>query len=404
MMPITRRELEILLDSPNQRDYVVSAYADLTVQDGFNRHVDLHLRNQTRAAEEALAEAGARKSLEANIEAIRAAVQEHRSSGARGLAVFSSVARGLHQVISLDFPVEDRLIINDEPFLLPLLERWYGQPTYLVLVVDSHQAHLFEAYAGIPQPVREVERDIDEDTQRDKPRFTYKKRFSGAHHERLHDMTEDKFLQEVAEQVGGHFRTGRFAGLILLGQPHVTGAIRRLLDKDTGAAVVEEAAQTMTGKPDDVADDVARVLARWHAERDRQVLDELEERWKQAHLVANGPTEVLDALQQGRATQVIVGSRRDLAGARCKDCHYRFGAPVATCPYCQGECQSRNAVQEILQMALRHRVAVHLFRPNLDRDPLGRAGGVTALLRAEANWAPGTVAAAGPERTLRTEE
>ena len=81
MMPITRRELEILLDSPDQRDYVVSAYADLTVQDGFNRQVDLHLRNQTRAAEEALAEAGARKSLEANIEAIRGAVQEHRSLG-----------------------------------------------------------------------------------------------------------------------------------------------------------------------------------------------------------------------------------------------------------------------------------------------------------------------------------
>jgi len=280
MMSITRREIEILLDSPDQRDYVVSAYADMTVKDGFARHVDLHLRNQARAAEEALATAGARKSLEVNIEAIRRTVQDNGHPSSKGLAVFSSVARGLHHVVPLDFPVEDRLVIDEEPFILPLLEQWYGEPVYLVVVVDSHQAHLFEAHAGIPEPVREFERTIDEDTQRDKPRFTYKKRFSGARHERLHDMTEDKFLQDVADQVGDHWQSDRFAGLILLGQPHVTSAVRRLLHKELQAAVVDEAAQSMTGRPEDVADEVARVLNDWHADRDRRALDELEERWK----------------------------------------------------------------------------------------------------------------------------
>lgn len=36
MMPMTRQEIEVLLDTPDQHDYVVSAYADLMVQDGFN--------------------------------------------------------------------------------------------------------------------------------------------------------------------------------------------------------------------------------------------------------------------------------------------------------------------------------------------------------------------------------
>ena len=44
MMSITRQEIEILLDTPNQRDFVVSAYADLRVQNGFDRYVDQHLR------------------------------------------------------------------------------------------------------------------------------------------------------------------------------------------------------------------------------------------------------------------------------------------------------------------------------------------------------------------------
>src|SRR5262245_59339272 len=52
MMPIAlaRQDIEILLDSPNQRDYVVSAYADMTVQNGFQRHMQRHLENEARAA------------------------------------------------------------------------------------------------------------------------------------------------------------------------------------------------------------------------------------------------------------------------------------------------------------------------------------------------------------------
>ncbi len=80
MMTLTRREIEVLLDSPKQRHFVVSAYADMTVQDGFSRHVETHLRNQARAAEVALGKAEARKSLEANIEVIRRAISAADSS------------------------------------------------------------------------------------------------------------------------------------------------------------------------------------------------------------------------------------------------------------------------------------------------------------------------------------
>ena len=50
MMTLTRQEIEVLLDFSKQRHFVVSAYADMTVQDGFSRHVETHLRNQARAA------------------------------------------------------------------------------------------------------------------------------------------------------------------------------------------------------------------------------------------------------------------------------------------------------------------------------------------------------------------
>ena len=386
MLPITRRDIEILLDSPDRTDYVVSAYADMRVKDGFRRYLDAELRNQARAAHEALANAEARKALDANLEAIQRAVEEAEPS-AKGLAVFTSAARGLQHAVPLDFPVENRLVIDAEPHVLPLLERWFGEPSFLVVVTDSHHIHLFEAHAGVPEPVEALDRDVEEGTERDRSRFNYKKRFSQGRHERLQTLERDGFLKEGAERVAARYKDGNFAGLILLGPPATAAALRRLLPKELESAVIEEGSQAMTSQAEDVADDVERAVETWRTRRRQELLEELEHRWKEKHRVADGPTDVLDALQQGRAAQVLIGTRRDISGARCGSCGYRFGAPVGQCTYCQGVTRPTDAVQEILRMALRHRVPVHLFERN-GKDPLDRAGGVVALLRAEANWAP----------------
>src|SRR5205823_1991433 len=171
-----------------------------------------------------------------------------------------------------------------------------------------------------------------------------------------------------------------------------------LLPKELDIPIVGEAAHAMyAALPDDLTEDVSRLVNDWQAEQERQILAELSERWKRDHLVANGATEVLDALQQGRAAQVLIGTRRDIPGAHCMDCGYRFGAPVMACPYCQGRCRNVNAVQDIMRLAMRHWVPVHLFRVPAPSDPLEPAGGVAALLRAAANWAPNAEVARASE-------
>jgi predicted Zn-ribbon and HTH transcriptional regulator len=150
--------------------------------------------------------------------------------------------------------------------------------------------------------------------------------------------------------------------------------------------VAGEAAHVMTTSPEDLSDDVGRIVEQWRTRREAELLAELRERWRRDHLVGDGPTEVLDALQQGRAGQIVFGTRRDMAGARCGECGYRFGEPVARCPYCQGACKRVNVVQEILRMAIRHAVPVHFLRQGLKDDPVGPRG-VAALLLAGSNWA-----------------
>ncbi|CAN5910471.1 hypothetical protein BH23PLA1_BH23PLA1_30720 [soil metagenome] len=393
MMPITRKDLQILLDTPDEKDYIVTAYADLSVKDGWFRYVEVEMKNLARAVNVALSEAEARTVLEASLDPIRRAI-ETADPTSKGLAAFSGAKRGLFHSVALDFPVSNKIILDEDPYVLPLLERWYGDPTYLIAVMDAHQAQLFEARSGVPSAVTSMEKNIESNVVRDKPRFTYKKRFSKAMHETQQKLDNDNFYKDVARTVEQAWNEGEFAGLILLGQSQNTAVLRRLLHKDVAAAVVEEHSQTMTDKPGDVGDDVTRAMDRWQEVQHQRMMEELRGRWDRKHLVANGPTEVLDALQQGRATAVVFGPRRDMAGARCLECGYRFGAPTVECVYCGGKTQSVNAAQEILRMAYRQPIAeVHLLGFVGTADPLEKANGVSALLRAEANWAPNAEAA-----------
>jgi peptide subunit release factor 1 (eRF1) len=387
MMPMTRQQVEILLDTPARSDYVVSAYIDMTVQDGFQRHLELALKNEARSAAPALAEAEARKDLDANIAVIREVLQNESYPTARGLAVFSSVARGLRQVIPLEFPVDDRLVIDEEPFLLPILERCHAEPSFLIAHFNSNEAHLLERYHGRPEPARDMEReDADDDIQRDKPRFTNKKRLAATHHERLQGAEDTPFFRELAGAIAERWKEGDFAGLILLAPQQDSAAVRKLLPREIEAHVIGEAPHALTASVNALNDVVCRLVDPWEAERRRRILAEMEERRKQGHLLAQGPTEVLDALQQGRAAQLLFSAGRELPGARCSACGYRFGAPVGVCPYCQGRCESRDAAQDILRMATKHRVPVHVFREPAKEDPLATAGGVAALLHADENW------------------
>ena len=62
---------------------MVSASVDMTVQDGFHRSADRSLRDQERAAGDALAMAEAREDLEANMAVIREAVQSQADPSVR---------------------------------------------------------------------------------------------------------------------------------------------------------------------------------------------------------------------------------------------------------------------------------------------------------------------------------
>src|SRR4051812_33982587 len=117
MMPMTRPGIEMLLDRAEGPGLVVSAYTDMTVQDGFHRYVEQNLQNLAAEAAKLLSEADAGKVFEENLDVIREAIRREYAPPAAGMAIFPGTASGLRQVMNLEFRVENRLVIDEEPFV-----------------------------------------------------------------------------------------------------------------------------------------------------------------------------------------------------------------------------------------------------------------------------------------------
>ncbi len=56
--------------------------------------------------------------------------------------VFSAAERGFFRAFALGVSVKDRLVLDEESYLVPLLEAMHRQRRYLVVLTDSHRGRL----------------------------------------------------------------------------------------------------------------------------------------------------------------------------------------------------------------------------------------------------------------------
>ncbi len=124
----------------------------------------------------------------------------------------------------------------------------------------------------------------------------------------------------------------------------------------------------MTTRPEDLADDVSRLIqddrgaARPGASPNSAIAGSRSTWWPTARPTCSTPSS---RAGQPRSSWAAAAT---LSGAICRDCHYRLGAATGVCPYCQGMCRPVNAAQEILRMAMRHRVPVRIFKGTATRS------------------------------------
>jgi rubrerythrin len=385
-----------LLDHSRGQGMVVSCYADMSVA-GTRPLWRKHLAHALQQIEPILsADPAARRALDRDLDTVLAALSAPAAKAARGMAVFASAGRNLARAFPLDTPVTDRLVVDEELYILPLLEYLHRQRRYLVVHTDSRHGLLYEAGRGPMRLIEEISENI--------PRrhgaageLWGKQQATIARHREDHQL---HYRKELVRQIERTWADGRYEGLILLGEHVVLERLRKALPDHLARHVVHAAAHPFAGRTMRLDVKVRHVVTEAMREHDRRVAEQVRTRLADRRGVAIGAQETIDAIRNSQVNwpgYVVMTPDDGRPGWLCPGCGSIFDHAHGPCPYCHAACQKVNLWQEIALLASRHGIPVHFVahEPGLDA-----CGGIIAVLTREHPWeAPPSPAATTPATT-----
>jgi release factor family 10 len=390
MIAVTQDAIQVLLDHPKGEGMIVSCYANTSVTEGFLSLWSQHLKNEAEAIEQRLAnDHQALAQFAKDLAMIRHALEEPAVHHAHGMALFSAADRGFFQAFTLGVPVKDGLVLDEAPYLVPLLEAMHRQRRYLLVLTDSHRGRLYEAAWGHTHLVYQIEEDIPR-RQKSAGELWGKQQATIARHREDHLL---HYRKELAGAIAKAWPDAPFRGLILLGDHKTIAALQPMLPSALEHHTVHTGPYSWARKEPNLDAKVQDVLDEVFRQHDARLMEELERRLHEHHLIAAGPQEVINALRNGQVGYpgyVVLEPDRGQMATRCTRCESVFTTIYATCPVCQGACEKVNLWQEILLFAERHNIVAHV----VDSYPaLAQHGGVAAVLSRAEPWEPATAAA-----------
>ena len=388
MIAVTQEAVQILLDHPKGEGMIVSCYADTSVTERFLSLWSQHLKNEAEAIEQRLAnDHQARAQFAKDLAIIRHALEEPAVQHAHGMALFSAADRGFFQAFTLGVPVKDRLVLDEAPYLVPLLEAMHRQRRYLLVLTDSHRGRVYEAAWGHTHLMHQIDEDIPR-RQKSAGELWGKQQATIARHREDHLL---HYRKELAGAIANAWPDAPFRGLILLGDHKTIAALQANLPSPFEHRIVHTGPYSWARKEPNLDAKVQDVLDNVFQQHDARLMEELERRLHEHHLIAAGPQEVINALwngQVGYPGYLVLEPDRGLMAARCVRCGSVFTTIHDICPVCQGTCEKVNLWQEILLFAARHNIVAHI----VDSHPvLAQHGGVAAVLSRSEPWEPATV-------------
>jgi peptide subunit release factor 1 (eRF1) len=386
----TLKDVQWLADHPRGEGMVVSCYADCSVAAGVRPLWREHLKNEVKRIEETFADAPAAREFHGNVTAIEAVLSSRRLATARGVAVFAASERHLLQTYALASPVPNRLVVNEEPYLVPLLELLHRQRRYLVVHTDTHRGRLYTAVPGAVRLIEEISEEVPKRHRAAGERWG-KQQATIARHREDHIL---HYLKDLARDIERAWPDERYDGIVLLGEHEVLQELRTHLPDLLARQIVGEAPHAWVGKQASLASKIDTVHAEALRGHDRQVLEDVKRRLMEQHQIAIGPQAVIDAIRNdkiGYRGRVVMEPDRGEVASRCTSCASVFPKAVEECPSCGERCEKTNLWQVIALLAAGQHVSVDFIESG---HGLEKHSGVVALLAREQ---PVTVA---PESVL----
>lgn len=328
----------------------------------------------------------------ARLDSLDGEVETLLDSRTRGLgrALFAPISNGHAELITVQVPLTDHVVLAPTAQLRPLVTAWSAAGPVGAVAVGIEEVRivdlrfgLVDEVATIPHPNELADRRELTGKGHATPSTTYHS--SASHHDLFEQREEDRllrYLHSLGTGIAKYARTMGWECMALTGEVKYVQAVAAGLPPGLTADVVK-LPHTVTGMtPPKLASMVGPALAEARAKRNLA----LAQRARDAALSANaeagacGLAPTLAALQEGRVAHLLLASDGNWRGNRSPDGTLvtEFEAPPGTAPDMLTPEQRLD--ERMIEMAFRENAAITVLDA-ATAAPLADTEGIGALLR-----------------------
>jgi peptide subunit release factor 1 (eRF1) len=317
----------------------------------------------------------ARKALVEDLDRARAFLTDFSAKGAHGLALFACGPEDLFEPIRLPRPVTTRAVIDDSPFIEPLVQMLGTGGNWAVVLVNRQVGRILRGDRDNLDELAMIEDEVHGQHSQGG--------LSQARYQRSVDEDVQDHLKNVADAVFTHFKQRAFDHLLLGGptetltdfeaklHPYLGERLRGRIDIDVENTI-----------PDDVCAAARPKIEEFDRGTEREALDRLQEGVSKGSRGAAGLDGVLAALNERRAETLLLNEGYAASGCSCPQCGSVFSQNGGKCPADGTELNCRDdVIESAVHLALEQNARVLVVRDDAHASELRSHGGIGAVLR-----------------------
>src|SRR3954447_19484445 len=278
-------------------------------------------------------------SVREDVDRIRDAFKGFDFQGAHGVAVFASGGEDLLEVIKLPRTVENAVVIDESPYIEPLVEVQSGA-RYGVVLVNRQTARIFR---GSRDRLDEITR-VDDQVHRRHDQGGW----SQARYQRSVDKEAQDHLKNASEELLRRHSRRPFEALFV-GAPEAIfndfcERLHPYLKERVAGRIDVDVEHTGV---DDVQAAAEETIATYERKLEKESLDRLEEARGTGGRGATGLEDTLTALNEQRVAVLLLQDNFDAAGVCCRQCGWLGPSGVSTCPADGTETAGRDDITDL---------------------------------------------------------
>ena len=306
-----------------------------------------------------------------DVQTLRDQFKNFDFTGAHGVAAFVSSADDLLETIKLPRAVGNLVVIDEAPYVEPLVEV-QSSGNYAVVLVNRQTARIFRGSRDRLDQVAVVDDEVH--------RRHDQGGWSQARYQRSVDKEAQDHLKNAAEELLRRYNRRPFVALFVGAPEAVHKEFCERLHPYLRARLagrIEIDVENTTA--DDVQHAAEDVIAAYERRLEKEMLDRLVGSKNSGGRAATGLDDTLEALNEQRVEALLLQENFDAAGVCCPQCGWLGTPGTAQCPADGTATVERSDITDLaVRRALTQSAKVVIVRDDERLEPLGS---IAALLR-----------------------